>query len=237
MIKTETKIYGLKEYNLDLKKLVDLGDRIVEVFVALEHWCEKDYFKYPPAIRRKKKGEWNRNAYKKIVEKWPSNSIQKSGSHFKPLGFTSQLKAKNFPKAIKIALMDHISILNIHDLPKIQNAVEDKNSYFSVKARFVRQIEGMKKGLQQYEERIVLVKAFSFEDAEKRAMMEFKDYEHTFLAAHGMEMIRWKFEEIIETYDVCEEEIDPKGTEVFSEFKYRRMKPEYEWHPEYEDES
>ena len=28
--------------------------------------------------------------------------------------------------------------------------------------------------------------------------------------------------------------IDPEGTEVYFEWKYRRMKPEYEWHPKYE---
>lgn len=82
--------------------------------------------------------------------------------------------------------------------------------------------------MQTYEERIVLVMARSFAEAERKVMREFRQYEAPSLNTSGY-FYRSVFEAILDTYDVGDDAINPNGTEVFSELKHRRMKPGYEW--------
>ncbi len=61
-------------------------------------------------------------------------------------------------------------------------------------------------------------------------MREFKSYGAPSMQSDGY-FHRMHFQEIIEIYDMVETPLNPKGSEVFTELKKRRMKPEYEWHP------
>ena len=237
-ISDKLKMYtsGLDGYDLNLDQLQELEDRLIKVYIEIKSWPEKKYLKFRPQIRRKKRGEWYRNAYKNITEKWPSDEIKLVGSNRRPIGFVSIIKSNDIQYIRRISDIGRIKIIKVEGLRRKKQKRPKVKKYFAVKAGFVEQIEGMTKGLQRCEERIVLVKAYDFKDAERIAIKEFKEYEQTYLTDNGFTMVRWKFEEVINIYDVLEEEIDPKGTEVYSEFKYRRMKPEYQWHPEYADD-
>jgi hypothetical protein len=234
------KIYeilkGVADYDLSFEEFFKLKDRTILVEVIISNWPEKEFFKFRPHIRRRKRGEWYRDAYKKITKSWPSNILKKLGSNRIPIGFQSKMKIFELPKVPMNECINSIKIINIEDMPKKRLRKKREKTFYAVKARFVQQVEGMTKGLQRYEDRIVIVKAFDFKDAERRVLKEFNEYEDTFLCNNAFTMVRWKFEEILDIYDVLEEDIDSKGTEVYSEFKYRRMKPEYEWHPEYVDD-
>jgi len=73
-----------------------------------------------------------------------------------------------------------------------------------------------------------MVKAISFEDAENKLQPEFEQYGTPYLNPHGF-MARWAFERVLDVYEIGDEEIDPRGVEVFSVLGRRRMKPEYAW--------
>jgi hypothetical protein len=103
-------------------------------------------------------------------------------------------------------------------------------SFYAVRARVAIQIEGETEGFQTIEDRIVLVRARSFEDAEERLASEWESYGEPFLNSRG-ERVRWHLEEVVDVYDLLTNKIDPKGTEVYSRLSRRKMKPEFEWHP------
>jgi len=44
-------------------------------------------------------------------------------------------------------------------------------------------------------------------------------------------MVRWTLEKIIDVYETDLEQLDPNGTEVWASLHSRRMRKEYEWHP------
>ena len=71
-----------------------------------------------------------------------------------------------------------------------------------------------------------MVKAVSFEDAEKRLLPEFKEYGMPYLNPDGL-MVRWALERILDVYEVGDEKISPQGIEVFSALAQRRIKPQY----------
>jgi hypothetical protein len=83
-------------------------------------------------------------------------------------------------------------------------------------------IEGQVRGLQTVEDRFVLVRASSFEDAEARLASEWRAYATPYLNSDG-NIVRWLLDEIIDVYDVPDDEIRPQGTEVYSKLSARRL--------------
>lgn len=238
MIKT-TNILGLDRFGIAIGELAQMADSQVIVEVFLTYISEKDYFRYPPKKRRQKIAHRYRKLYKKILKEWPAPIIKMIGSKFEPLGFHSAIKAREIINLPAWGNDATITVISIDGLEKKKTNFDELNSekrYFSVKLRFMEQVEGLKKGLVKYEDRIILLKASSFEDAEDKVYEKFKDDEDISLVSGGSLMVRWKFEQVLYIYDTTEVEIDDEGTEVFSVYKSRRLKPEYEWHPEYEDD-
>jgi Domain of unknown function (DUF4288) len=102
--------------------------------------------------------------------------------------------------------------------------------WYCVRAFVVIRVEGTKSGLQHTEDRFMLVRAKSFEDAERRLRRQWRDYASLYLNPHGR-LVSWSLEKVIDVYDTGETEIDSAGTEVYSKLAQRRMRPEYVWNP------
>lgn len=82
--------------------------------------------------------------------------------------------------------------------------------------------------MQQYEDRIVLVQASTPDEAVTKLRKPFATYGSPYLNPRG-HMVRWAFEKVLDVYSTSEERIDPAGTEVFSQLRQRRMRPEHVW--------
>jgi hypothetical protein len=85
-------------------------------------------------------------------------------------------------------------------------------------------------GKQSTEDRFVLVRASSFEDAKKRLNRQWRKYATPYLNSDG-QMVSWSLDRVIDVYDIGETELDPAGTEVYSKLGQRRMRPKYVWRP------
>jgi hypothetical protein len=139
------------------------------------------------------------------------------------------LPAKEVERLLTLRHAESVWIEKIAGVRR-RKADTTEKSYFAVRAIFAIQIEGQTTGLQTYEDRILLVKAADDKHAIRLAKREFRRYESTYLSSAGT-FCRWRFEKIIDVCKTWESSIDPNGTEVYSELRDRRMKPEYEWHP------
>jgi phage terminase Nu1 subunit (DNA packaging protein) len=84
--------------------------------------------------------------------------------------------------------------------------------------------------MQMTEDRFVLVRASSFEDAKKRLSRQWREYTAPYLNSEG-QMVSWSLDRVIDVYETGETEIDSAGTEVYSKLAKRRMRPEYVWRP------
>jgi len=82
--------------------------------------------------------------------------------------------------------------------------------------------------MQTTEDRFILVRASSAEDAKKRLKRQWRDYANPYLNSKG-QMVSWSLEKVTDVYDIGETEINPTGTEVYSKLGKRRMRPEYVW--------
>ena len=105
-----------------------------------------------------------------------------------------------------------------------------KLEWYCVRALVVIRVEHERSGLQNTEDRFVLVRASSFEDAKKRLRNEWREYAAPYLNSDGR-MVSWSLEKVMNVYRTGEASIDPAGTEVYSKPGARRMRPEYVWCP------
>jgi hypothetical protein len=84
--------------------------------------------------------------------------------------------------------------------------------------------------LQTIEDRFVLVRARSFQDAERRLQQEWREYASPYLNEDGG-LVRWQCEKIVDVYSISEMDLEAKGIEVYSKLGTRRMKPRDSWNP------
>jgi hypothetical protein len=103
-------------------------------------------------------------------------------------------------------------------------------SWYCVRALVAIRVEGATSGMQNTEDRFVLVRASSLEDAKKRLSRKWREYATPYLNSDG-QMVSWSLDKIVDIYDIVEAEIDAGGTEVYSKLGRRRMRPTYVWRP------
>lgn len=102
--------------------------------------------------------------------------------------------------------------------------------WYCVRAFVVIRVEGATSGLQTTEDRFVLVRASSCDDAKKRLKEQWREYARPYLNSDG-QMVSWQLDHVVDVYHACEKDINPSGTEVYSKLGHRRMRPKYIWRP------
>lgn len=231
----EPKIYNLEDFGLDVDRLTALGKRKVKLRAHIRYPRQRPLFPLSPDERKRKIDQTLKAKFELVKKCWPTNEFSVIGTKIRPSGIEGEVEAQAVFQLLKIKELADISIEAIQGR-KRRITLNNRLQWFAVKEIFAIQVEGQRKGQQTYEERIVILKAKSFEDAERRALKEFKAYGEPYLNVYG-EMVRWQFEKILDVFSIAEDEFDPKGAEVYSLLKVRRMKPEYEWHPTAERKS
>lgn len=102
-------------------------------------------------------------------------------------------------------------------------------NWFCVRGLVAVRIEGQLSGMQTVEDRFLLVRALTGDDAERKLEREWREYSVPYLNRGGF-LVSWTLEKVIDVYDVVEEHLDPEGVvEVYSSLNQRRLRPEFVW--------
>jgi hypothetical protein len=222
--------YYLDDYGLTYSKFLKLK-KSVRVKIHLTYPKYEKFYIYSPKDRRKKINEVLQKEYDNLVKILPHRNFKKGVTEKGIRSITIELPASSLKVFENKKFIESIWIEHIPGLKKKKNKKE--KLWYAVKAIFLIQIEGLKGGMQTYEERIIIVKAYSFEDAGKVAEKEFKEYGDDPYLNPAMLMVRWHYEKIVDIFEtnIYQDKLDEKGTEVYSILKTRKLKPEHEWHP------
>ncbi|MBZ0321081.1 MAG: DUF4288 domain-containing protein [Anaerolineae bacterium] len=226
-------LLGRAEYGLEsVKDIEELGERLINLDVYLYPVDEEQFFPLSPEQRTQAIQNWVENVYREIEKAVPLRKvkIEWRTRRKKSWGFECEILPVDLLTLMKQPHIRYLRIVSVDGLKPKKVRKNRKLEWYAVKARFICQVEGQTKGSLLYEDRILLLKAYNFEDVEKRAQKEFDAYAHSYLNG-DQEVVRWQFEEVLDIYHTFIEKIDPAGMEVYSEFGRRRMRPEYEWHP------
>lgn len=228
-------VSGLEEYGLTMESLRRLGSREVRIRVGFK-WpgLTPKFLALPLAERRPEMDRRQREALRLARARWPEGAVERVGSPRAPFGFKVTLRADQVSAVTRHRAYSFVDVISIsgRTARKLTRKLppETMLEWYAVRARIAIQIEGQRKGMQSIEDRIVLVKAWSFKDAEARLASEWKAYAKPYLIQSGARA-RWALEEIVDVYATMETKLYPKGTEVYSKLASRRMRRKYEWHP------
>ena len=230
--------YELERFRLTPAEFRRLGATPVDIEVHLP-MCPDVYpglaryrklLAQSPGERRAGVHTWRVRQHERLCAELAPYDLETRYFNGDPVAVRLTVPANKVRSIFNLNGADRVNILRIRGGPRRRRLKRTDPRWFAVKARFALQFEGQTRGMQDYEDRILLVQARSFKDAERKAMREFRQYGLVSLTTTG-HLGRWTFETILDIYETDIEALDPKGTEVYSEMKKRRMKREYEWYP------
>jgi hypothetical protein len=221
------KILGIEK----IKELDSFPENL-NVRIHLKYPDYNDILRLIPKERIKAIRQRQRDNFKTLIKDLDKKEFKRIGSKIAPSGIEIACTKKEILSFNKDSRIEHISIITIQNSDYLD--FEPIEIFFAVKARFAIQIENRTKGLQNYEDRILLIKASSEKEAEKKLKKGFKDYEKPYINPLG-ELVRWRFEEIIDWYETSYSSLEDmledekEGIEIFSRLKSRRLNNDRAW--------
>jgi len=213
-------------------KDIDFFEDEIQIKVYLKYPDYDDILNIEPKERIKVIRKRKKEIYFNALTQLQSENFKRIGEKNSPSGFEIKCDKVELLKLNKSKEVERIILCKQED--EYISALHNVEKYFAVIARFVIQIENRIKGLQDYEDRTLLIKARSGDEAEEKLKKSFKDYEKPYLNPYG-ELVRWKFEEFIDWYETSYDSIesmlddDSEGIEIFSRLKSRRFNSERAW--------
>jgi len=229
--------FELEKYGITAEKLRRLGATPVQIKLSIPTHPDlhagparlRKLLAKSPEERRAGVHAWRVHQYERLSARMSQYQFETEYFNGDPVAMRVTVPARKLRPLLDLRCVGGLNILRI-DGKRRRRRTRSEPAWFAVKARFAIQYEDQTQGMQEYEDRILLVRGRSFKDAERKAMREFRQYGMVLLTSTG-HFYRWTFEAILAIYETFIDEIDPNGTEVYSEMKKRRIKPEYEWHP------
>jgi hypothetical protein len=111
-----------------------------------------------------------------------------------------------------------------------QNPRRHGPRWFCVWGVVAVQIEEQVQGFITLEDRLVLVRANDPDDAQHKLQGKWSKYAEPYLNPNGY-LVRWQLVNVRDVYELFEDTLDPRGTEVYSRLRKARLRPEYRWRP------
>lgn len=230
------KISGINEFNISKKELknskIEMTVRIHIRYPRYDKWL-----KFRPKIRKNKIDSALKQNFKLLKKNSLGKKFELIGKKNSPRGIEIQLNYNELKKIRNLDFIDSTYVVDIDRIDKKKLKLENRKRFFSVKARVAIQIEGVKRGKQKYENRILIIKAKSFESAAKKLKREFKEYQKPYLNSDGR-LVRWKLEKFIDFFETDVYKSDDfngkSGIEIFSVLKERKLTSNLIWKKQWE---
>ncbi len=202
------------------------------VEVIIKYPALKKILHFAPKERIKFINQYYLSNYKKLLTSNLFDNCELIGTKKRPRGIQANIDKSSLIKLEKVSYIESISIINIEGAKEKKTTPKIQVKFFCVKLTVAIEIETLDKGLQTYEERFVLIKALSSEDAYKKIEKKKKEYESPYLNPYGF-LVRWRIESLDDCYETyIDNENDfnnPDGIEVFSILKRRKLTKERIW--------
>ncbi|WP_028981068.1 DUF4288 domain-containing protein [Sporocytophaga myxococcoides] len=223
-----SSIKGLEDWILD-KGFPD-EKRNVEVSIHPKYIDIKTIYNISPKERKAKVAEDRKQKIEKIIKLNLFTSYEVSGSPGKPSGLKAKIPFLLLSKLNKIQSIAYFSINKVDKAKR--RKIKSSHEYYCVKMTVVVEVEKQKKGKQTIEDRMVLIKAKSFDDAYKKMEKVKNKKAEPYLNIHG-ELVRWRIESLDDCFvtdiNTPEDLNNPEGVEVYSKLKGRRLTEERVW--------
>ena len=234
------RLTGLERFGLNQASFRRLGHRKVQGYVYLRAYDVTPAVQRLPHSKRQPYMAARVNRWiEKLYRLYPELSFQAKGSK---VSANSARRWSELPTTLMVqgparkilALADARGVGSIY-VTRVagrhrRRLTEVRSEWYCVRAFVVIRVERAKSGMQNTEDRFILIRASSFEDAKKRLRQQWREYARPYLNSEG-QMVSWQLDHVVDVYQMAETDIDPAGTEVYSKLGHRRMRPKYVWRP------
>lgn len=222
------KIYDLDEWKID--KNVPDNMQIASVRIHLKYIDLKKVIQLTSKERIIAIDKHFRDNFHKLLRTASFDTYKLIGNKKRPTGVETTIIIKDIERLTRHSFIENIFINSVKGGKKTIKT--EPARFFCIKMTVAIQIEGLKNGLQTYEERYVLIKAKTSDEAYKKIDRQKKKYEQPYLNSQG-QLVRWKVENLDDCYatDIigCDDLNNPEGAEVFSLLKKRKLTKERYW--------
>lgn len=179
-----------------------------------------------PDERKRRFKEIYKNQYLTLTKDVKFIRLEIIGSKVEPRRVKVEAALKTILQVLGKNYVGSLNIERIEGYIKKEKKVRKRNKFFTIKAKFGINIEGIEKGLQSWEERIILLKAMTYEDAQNKAMEILVKSDEPYLNS-DKRFVCWKFEEILDIYETSVytlNDFKEDGVEIYSKMYNRRLK-------------
>jgi hypothetical protein len=225
------KVFSLDNWTI-IKK-ISTSKRMAYATIYVKYPTWKMVAKLDLTDRKKFQNEFVKNNFQKLIDKQYFDTYEIVGNKKRPIGVEAKLTLASILKLSKLTFISNIFINELDGAEKKLDELIEK--FFCVKMTVSIQIEGFTTGIQSCEDRYVLVKASSFENAYKKVKKQEKKYSEPYLNS-DLRLVRWKIESYDDCYVTDALSIDdfnkPEGIEVFSKLRARKLTKERAWNNE-----
>lgn len=222
------KISSLKDWSLNLNFPAEL--RYAEVAIMLQYVDVNSISHFEPKERKKKIDEDQREKFQKLIQTYLFNDYKIIGTSKRPKGIKTRIPFSILYDIEKLPYVEGVIFIKIDGARKKRQKKVQR--YFCVKMTAVIEIEGYQDGLQKIEDRFVIIKAQSQDDAYLKLEKQKENYVAPYLNSDGR-FVRWRIESFDDSYEIELHNItdlnNPEGVEVYSKFRSRRLKKEKAW--------
>jgi hypothetical protein len=175
-----------------------------------------------------------------FLRRQASRWVTRLGAAFPAAGWKVSGVSRSIPYAVdgridaeqaaSLATQPGVQAVIVTSIPgcRRRRSTAARTSWFCVRGLVAIQIEGQRVGMQSVEDRFMLVRATSAEDARRRLGRLWREYATPYLNSSG-HLVRWQLEGVTDVYDVLDDELDPNGAEVYSKLGRRRVLPKFVW--------
>lgn len=224
------RINGLDGFQLSIGGLTRLGDRPVRLYLDLTG-RSLSAVRHPAPLQRDAQ-----------VRQALAAQLERLRRKFPNIDFVSRAKPGEKPSWTIDAVVPARQVRQLASAPEVKavwiDAIEGRRQkrtrlerrWFCVWGIVAIQVEGRVKGLIQLEDRFVLVKAFDTDDAQRRLQGKWSKYAEPYLNPDGY-LVRWQLVEVRDVFELYDQTLDPRGTEVFSRLRWARIRPALRWTP------
>jgi hypothetical protein len=212
-MRRKPRIWSLDDFQLTLADLRRLGTRSVTLSIQLAGRTVASLWSLPPKAR---------DAELRIALQ---NQLAILRQRFPNIEFVSRDKKR--PSWTIDAVVPARVVRRLATTPQVNhvvvNAIQGRRkrprprtlTWHCVWGIVAVQIEGQAGGLVTVEDRLMLVRGWDKADAQRRLRRTWATYAEPYMNLQGR-LVRWQLVEVQDVYEMYDDTIDPRGTEVFS---------------------
>jgi len=201
--------------------------RIANVSIVIKYPDVVPFSNLAPKERIIQIDKHYKDQLKKILSLKLFEDVEITGSKKRPQGIKGNILFLHLNDISNLSLFASVNINSITGAKKVEFIEPHVSKYYCVKMTVVIEIEGVSNKMESIEERMVLIKATSREDAYAKLDSQKEAYAEPYLNSDGR-FVKWRIDSFDDYYETdistFQDLENPEGVEVYSKFKTRKRK-------------